>query len=171
MIEDIFKKYWDGKVKAEFYELSDLKIRWVRYGDVLEVYISDIIRDAPEEVLDELAKRISLKLNGNACMEVVGPCLSRWLSENLSIVRGRLCDTIEPSAIVPVDDDDWEVWFTDAVDKVEVRTVTKLVLAPAYYDSDAPEEVLAWLYDCAKAGKRIKAPSSYFDWLWDMGKI
>lgn len=169
MIEDIFKKYWDGKVIAEFQELPDLKIRWVRYGDVLEVYISDIILGVPEEVLDELAERICLRLNGNACVEVVGPRLSRWLSENLSTVRGRLRATIEPLATVPVDD--WEVWFTDAVDKVEVRGLTRLVLAPAYYDTDAPEEVLAWLYDCAKAGKRIKAPSSYFDWLWDMGKI
>lgn len=169
MIEDIFKKYWDGRIFVKFVTLADLKIKWIRYGDVLEVYISDMIRDAPEEVLDELAERTCLKLNGNACMEIVGPRLSRWVSDNLSIVRGRLRATIEPSATVPVDD--WEVWFCDAVDKVEVRTVTKLVLAPAYYDSDAPEEVLAWLYDCAKAGRRIKAPSIYFDWLWDMGKI
>lgn len=168
MIQEIFQKHWDGRIKAEFQELPDLKIKWVRYSDVLEVYISDIIRDAPEEVLDELANRFCVKMKGNDAVEIIGPRLSGWLSENLSTVRGRLRAIIKPSACVPVGD--FEIWFCDAVDRVEVREKTRLVLAPADHQ-DASEEVLAWLYDCARAGKRVKAPSEYFDWLWDKGRI
>ena len=60
----IGKGYQYNRVSAEFMPFQEMKLRWQRSYEWVEFKVSDYLRGAPEEVIDELAKVIFGKISG-----------------------------------------------------------------------------------------------------------
>lgn len=162
-LQAAFERYWCGRCITEFDDLGDMIVRWATSGDELSVMVSDVLIDAPQAVLCELAERVCLRINGNALVDVFGRRTSEWVSENLSTVRSRLRATMGAKTLYCLDG--WEVWCCD-VKNLEVREGTKLVLIPRSFE-DAPGYVRSWVYDCAHEHRRVRPSCQVYDWMWD----
>ena len=67
MLNEIFERIGEEsgmKASAEFAAFSDLKVRWVRTSDWAEFRVSDYLRDAPEGVIEDLARTIMARIRG-----------------------------------------------------------------------------------------------------------
>ena len=54
------------RVDARFVENSDLKIKWIRSGNMVNFLITDYLRDAPRDVLETLAETVFRRMYENA---------------------------------------------------------------------------------------------------------
>ena len=52
------------RASAEFAAFTDLKVKWVRTSDWAEFRVSDYLRDAPEGVIEDLARTIMARIRG-----------------------------------------------------------------------------------------------------------
>ena len=52
------------RAPAEFAAFTDLKVKWVRTSDWAEFRVSDYLRDAPEGVIENLARTIMARIRG-----------------------------------------------------------------------------------------------------------
>ena len=130
--------------------------------------MSDIFEDAPQDVLEELAEHLSLRFNGNAVQDFIGPRTREYMDSNIERIRDRLrlaTGSVRLDAV-----DDWEIWATESVEYVQIRELTKIVLVPMPYRY-GPEHVQEWLRTCAREHGKVKPSKEVYDWLWDMRLI
>ncbi len=66
-LNEIFERIGEEygyRAGAEFAAFKDLKVRWVRTSDWADFKVSDYLRDAPEGVIEDLARTIITKIIG-----------------------------------------------------------------------------------------------------------
>ena len=114
-----------------------------------------------------MARGLSDKIHGIEMAEPIGPQLRKWISENLETVRFRLAEIISSEPAYE-SEDGWELWFTDAVDRLQTRELTRLVLVPSDY-VDGPKELVEWAKRCTDAHRKIAPPSEVWDWFMENG--
>ena len=59
-------RYGYDDVKAMFVECSDLRIRWTRKGKSVEFWVTDYLEEAPEDVLESLARTVFIRMKDDA---------------------------------------------------------------------------------------------------------
>ena len=69
------------EVKAEFAPFSDLKIRWRRTCCIADFTVSDYLQDAPEDVIEGIARTIFTKICTEECPEYP-ECTIEWLTSD-----------------------------------------------------------------------------------------
>ena len=105
-------------------------------------------------------------MNGNEVQDFIGSNTSEYIAENLESIRGRLRAVTGSVRIDAVGD--WEIWASETTAKIQVRHLTKVVMAPMPYRY-GPECVQEWLRTCAKESKEVKPTKEVYDWLWESG--
>jgi len=163
-LQSVFARHLPRSV-ASFSDLDDLEVLWTRTPYGYTVTVSDVFEDAPAEVLDEIAERVSLRLDEKGSVSLIGEKTYGWLAENRNAVRSRLRASM--GALLVGERGGWEIWLTDSVRRVEVRDATRLVLAPKRY-IDAPPEVMDWLYSCASRGEVVTPSYDVKKWMWSI---
>ena len=66
-LNEIFERIGEEngmRASAEFAAFTDLKVKWVRTSDWAEFRVSDYLRDAPEGVIEDLARTIMARIRG-----------------------------------------------------------------------------------------------------------
>ncbi len=67
MLNEVFERIGEEngmRASAEFSVFTDLKVKWVRTSDWAEFRVSDYLKDAPEGVIEDLARTIMARIRG-----------------------------------------------------------------------------------------------------------
>ncbi len=59
-------EYGYRHIGADFVESCDLKIKWVRQGNSVQFWVTDYLKDAPDDILESLAETIFRRIYENA---------------------------------------------------------------------------------------------------------
>lgn len=64
IFEKVCKKHGYEEVEAEFSEFKDFKVKWSRSFDWIRFYVSDYLKEAPAEVVEDIAEVLMGKIAG-----------------------------------------------------------------------------------------------------------
>jgi hypothetical protein len=67
IFEDVGADFGFDTVNAEFCAYADVKVRWVRQAKIISFTVTDYLEDAPEEVIEDIARRIMCRIRSDDC--------------------------------------------------------------------------------------------------------
>lgn len=88
IFQRVAAEYGYSSVDAEYLSTKDLKVRWQRGYDWINFQVSDYLDDAPEEVLEGLARNLCERLTGKA--SEFSKALKDW------VTRPEFCEQKQP---------------------------------------------------------------------------
>ena len=168
-IESVFqetgKHFGYEDVTVEIADFKDFKVQWKRSYNWIAFRISDYIEDAPEEVIEDLAKTLFSKIAGKDCgygkemtayvkdLAFVRKNRPKYLKRSKKIDRNRIGEykdlyesyerLVQQNLIEDLGDDIYLTWIDDNENCKSTSALLKVAAISTKLDSeDVPNEVI-----------------------------
>ena len=86
LMKDVCASYGYKEASGEFKKYSDLKVTWDRTGSTINFYVSDYLKDAPEDAIRELIINI-LEKNTNGNAHPYGSAFTEWVNSPMFLAH------------------------------------------------------------------------------------
>lgn len=89
IVTAVGKNYGYDQIKAQFYPFKELKSTWKRNGSQLSLRVSDYLRLADEEVIEDFACSLFCRMKSRNRRELYGEAFKNWIQSKEFVEKNR----------------------------------------------------------------------------------
>ncbi|MCQ5375015.1 MAG: hypothetical protein NO474_00220 [Methanomassiliicoccales archaeon] len=89
IVNSVGKNYGHDQIKAQFYPFKELKSTWKRNGSQLSLRVSDYLRWADEQVVEDYACSLFCRMKSKNRRELYGEAFKNWIQSKEFVEKNR----------------------------------------------------------------------------------